>query len=89
MPLVAAVLHGHRQDRTHITGDGGFRHPKGARQSGLDAIAEAFTLEMSGDLLAAQTGVKAAYAVIFAPSIRVLTDFRPTCMRTPDVWHLS
>ena len=89
MSLAAAVLHGHGQDRAHITGDGGFRHPKGASQLGSDAIAKALTPEMSGDLLSAQTGVKAADAVIFAPSIRALTDLCPTGIRTPDVWHLS
>jgi hypothetical protein len=89
MPLAPVVLLGHGQDRTHITGDGGFRHPKGTRQPGLNAIAESLTPEMPGDLLAAQTGVKPADAVILAPSIRALTDFRPTCMRTPDVWHFS
>jgi hypothetical protein len=89
MPLASVVLLGHGQDRTHITGDGGFRHPKGARQLGLDAIAEALMPKVSGDLLSAQTGVKAAYAVILTPSIRALTDLCPTCMCTPDVWHLS
>jgi hypothetical protein len=44
---------------------------------------------VSGDLLAAQAGFKAADAVIFAPSIRALTDLCPTGIRTPDVWHLS
>jgi hypothetical protein len=88
MPLAAAVLHGHGQDRMHITGDGGFRHSKGARQPGSDAIAETLTPEVSGDLLSAQTSVKAAYAVIFAPPIRALTDLCPTGWRTPGVYHL-
>jgi hypothetical protein len=89
MPLAAGVLHGHGQDRAHITGDGGFRHPKGTRQLCSDAIPEAFTPKMLGNLLAAQTGLQAADAVIFAPSIRALTHLCPTGIRTPDVWHLS
>jgi hypothetical protein len=44
---------------------------------------------MLGDLLAAQTGMKATDAMIFAPSIRALTHFCPTGWSTPDVWHLS
>jgi hypothetical protein len=89
MPLAAEVLLGHGQDGAHITGDSSFRHPKGASQPGLDAIAEALTSEMSGDLLLAQTGLKAAEAVILTPSISALTDCCPTCIRTPAVWHLS
>jgi hypothetical protein len=89
MPLATAVLHGHGQDRAHITGDGGFRHPQGASQPGSDAVAEALIPEMLGDLLPAQTGVQAAEAVIFTPSIRALTHLSPTGWSTPDVWHLS
>jgi len=89
MPLVVEIPRGRGQDGAHVTGDGGFRHPKGTSQSGLDAIAEALTPEVSGDLLSAQTGFKAAYAVIFAPSIRALTDLCPTGWSTPDVCHFS
>ena len=67
MSLAADVPRGHGQDRAHITGDGGFRHSKGARQPGLDAIAEALMPEVSGDLLSAQ--MASAEAVISAPSI--------------------
>ena len=77
MPLATAVPLGHGQDRAHITGDGGFRHAKGARQLCSDAIAEALTPEVSGNLSAAQAGVKAPDAVILTPSIRALTDLRP------------
>jgi hypothetical protein len=89
MPFAANVLHGHGQYCAHITGDGGFRHAKGVRQLCSDAIAETFTPEMSGDLLSAETSVKAPNTVIFASPIRALTDLCPTCMCTPDVWHLS
>jgi hypothetical protein len=89
MPLAAAVPHWHGQDRAHITGDGGFRHAKGACQPGFDALAEPLTPEVAGDLLSTQTGFQAADAVIFTPFIRALTDLLPTCMRTPDVCHLS
>jgi hypothetical protein len=89
MPLAAGVLHRHGQDRSHITGDGGFRHPKGTRQPGSDAVPEALTPEMLGDLLAAQTGVEVAETVILAPSIHALTDLCPTGICTPDVWHFS
>lgn len=88
MSLATAVLHGHGQDCVHITGDGGFRHPKGASQPRLDAIAEALTPKVSGDLSAAQTGLKAADAVLLTPSIRARTDLCPTCWSTPVVWHL-
>ena len=82
-------IHGHGQVRTHITGDGGFRHSKVARQTGFDAVPEALTPEVLDDLLAVQTNVKAANTVLFAPSICTLSDFCPTCWGIPDVWHLS
>jgi hypothetical protein len=86
LPPVIPLVHG--EDRTHITCDGGFRHPKGASQPGSNAIAEPLTPEMLGDLLAAQTGLKAAEAVILATPIRALTDLCPTGIGTPGVWHL-
>ena len=49
----------------------------------------AISIEVLGDLLATQTGVQAAKAVIAAPSIRALTDLCPTGIGTPNVWHLS
>jgi hypothetical protein len=89
MPLAPVVLHGHGQDRTHITGNGGFRHAKGARQPGSYSIAEALTPEVLDDLLSAQTSVQAAEAVILTPPICAPTDLCPTGICTPGVWHLS
>jgi hypothetical protein len=89
MPLAPIVLLGHGQDRATITSDGRFRHPKGARQPGSDAVAEALSCQESGYLLAAQAGFQAADAVVLTPPIRTLTHLGPTGIRTPAVWHLS
>jgi hypothetical protein len=89
MPLASGISLGHGQDRTHITGDSRFRHPKGASQPGSDAIAKPLTREVLGDPLAPQTGVKAAHGMILTPSICALTNLCPTCICTPNVWHLS
>jgi len=89
MPFAANVLHGHGQDRAHIAGDSGFGDAKGTCQLRPDAVAEALSPEVLGDLLSAQTGFQAADAVIFTPPIRALTDLGPTGICTPDVRHLS
>jgi hypothetical protein len=89
MLLATAVLHGHGQDRAHITGNGGFGDAKGTSQVGLDAITETLKPEVLGNLLSAQAGVKTADTVISAPTIRALTDLCPTGICTPNVWHLS
>ena len=68
--------------------DGRAQRRRGAADEDGDARAGRGR-KVSGDLLAAQTGVKPAKAVIAAPPICALTDLSPTRWRTPNVWHLS